>query len=256
MLNMKNKPNYGFPLSYIFYRAFFLFVIALIFFGLIVIGVSVYIVLLTSLCIFSIFVYCGIIQFKKQFLEKRKALLKKFIEIADLKGDETVLDLGTGSGFLAIGFTKHLKNGKSIALDKYSLKSVNLKTQITTTLKTNFIGNTLKNAKENAKIENVQNKCRFLESDVTNPLKFKDKSFDIIVSSQLLYCISKNKRFAVFEEVDRVLKKNGKIIFFESISFYNWNIDEAKNFFENKGYKIELIQTDEFKTCCILFGKK
>ena len=253
---MKNKPNYGFPLSYIFYRAFSLFVITLIFFGLIVIGVTIYIVLFTSLCIFSIFAYYVIIQFKKQFLEKRKALLKRIIEIADLKGDETVLDLGTGSGFLAIGFTKHLKNGKSIGLDKYSLKSVNLKTQITTTIKTNFIGNTLKNAKENAKIKNVENKCEFIESDITNPLNFKDKNFDIIVSSQLLYCISKNKRPAVFQEVDRVLKKDGKIIFFESKSFLNWNINEAKNFFENKGYKIELTQTNEFKTCCILFGKK
>ncbi len=256
MLNMKNKPNYGFPLSYIFYRAFSLFVIALIFFGLIVIGISIYIVLLTSLCIFSIFVYYLIIQFKKQFLEKRKALLKKFIEIADIKGDEKVLDLGTGSGFLAIGFAKHLKNGKSMGLDKYSLKSINLKTQIATTIKTNFIGNTLKNAKENAKIENVENKCEFIESDITNPLKFKDEYFNIIVSSQLLYCISKNKRPVVFEEVDRVLKKDGKIIFFESKSFWNWNINEAKDFFENKGYKIELTQTNEFKTCCILFGKK
>lgn len=255
-LNMKNKPNYGFPLSHIFFRAFYLFSIALIFFGLTIIGISTAIVILIVLCIFSIFVYYQIIQFKKQFLEKRRDILKQFIELANLKGDEKVLDLGTGSGFLAIGFSKNLKNGESVGLDRYSLKSINLKTQIATTLKTNFIGNTLKNAIENTKIENVENKVEFIESDITNPFKFKDKYFDIVVSSQFLYCINKDKRSAVFEEIDRVLKKDGRIIFFESKSFWKWSITEAKDFFESKGYKIKIKQTNEFKTCCILFGKK
>jgi len=253
---MKNKTNYGFPLSYIFFRAIFLLLIALILLALMIIVTPIYIVFLISLFSISIFAYYLIIQFKKQFLEKRGTLLKKIIEIADLKGDENVLDIGTGSGFLAIGLSNYLKNGKTIGLDKYSIKSVNLKTQIATTIKTNFIGNTLKNAKENAKIENVANKCKFIESDITNPLDFKDEYFDIIVSSQLIYCINKNNRHSVFQEIDRILKKNGKIIFFESKSFLNWNIDEAKNFFKNKGYKTKIFQSNEFKTCCILFGKK
>ncbi|NIP31102.1 MAG: methyltransferase domain-containing protein [Candidatus Dadabacteria bacterium] len=223
---------------------------------MIITGFPVYFVFFISIFVFSLYIYFFVIQFKIQFLKKRKTLLNQFIELADLKGDENVLDIGTGSGFLAIGLTKNLKNGIIIGLDKYSIKSDNLKTQLATTIKTNFIGNTLKNAKKNARIENVEKKCKFIESDITNPLKFKDEYFDIIVSSQLLYCIGKNKRPAVFHEIDRVLKKNGKIIFFESKSFLNWNIFEAKNFFENKGYKIKLIQSNEFKTCCILFGKK
>ena len=253
---MKNKTNYGFPLSYIFFRALFLLLITLILFGWMIIDNHIFVVALISFFIISIFIYYLVIQFKKQFLEKRDRLLKKFIELADLNGDEKILDIGTGSGFLAIGLSKYLKIGKTIGLDKYSLKSINLKTQIVTSIKTNFIGNTLKNAKENAKIENVSNKCSFIESDITNPLQFNDGYFDIIVSSQLIYCISKIKRPSVFQEIDRVLKKGGKIIFFESKSFLNWNIDEAKNFFENKKYKIEILQSDDFKTCCILFGKK
>lgn len=253
---MKSKTNYGFPLSYIFFRALFLLVISLILLGLMIIGTSIYIVFLITFCTISIFAYFLIIRFKKQFLEKRRLLLKKFIELADLKGNENILDIGTGSGFLAIGLSKSLKNGRAIGLDKYSLKSVNLKTQIATTIKTNFIGNTLKNAIENAKIENVANKCKFIESDITNPLEFKDGYFDIIVSSQLLYCISKKNRQSVFQELDRILKKDGKIIFFESKSFLNWNINEAKNFFDNKGYNIKILQSREFKTCCILFGEK
>ena len=253
---MKRETHYGFPLSYIFFRALFLLLISLIIFGFMIIGTHIYIVFLITFCVIFIFAYYLIIHFKKQFLEKRRLLLKKFIELADLKGDEKVLDIGTGSGFLAIGLSKILKNGKAIGLDKYSLKSINFKTQIAATIKTNFIGNTLKNAIENAKIENVSNKCKFIESDITDPLEFKDGYFDIIVSSQLLYCISKKNRKSVYQELDRILKKNGKIIFFESKSFLNWNINEAKNFFENIGYKTDILQSNEFKTCCILFGEK
>jgi ubiquinone/menaquinone biosynthesis C-methylase UbiE len=253
---MKSKTHYGFPLSYIVFRALFLLVICLILLGLIITGTPIFIVFLITICVIPIFAYFLIIRFKKQFLEKRWRLLKKFIELADLKGNENVLDIGTGSGFLAIGLSKSLKNGTAIGLDKYSLKSINLKTQIATTIKTNFIGNTLKNAVENAKIENVANKCKFIESDITNPLEFKDGYCDIIVSSQLLYCISKNNRQSVFQELDRILKKGGKILFFESKSFLNWNINEAKNFFENKGYKIHILPSNEFKTSCILSGEK
>ena len=256
LLNMKNKPNYGFPLSDILFRLLFFLVIVLILFLFIMLDITYYIVLLISICILPIYLFFGIIQFKNNFIKNRTKLLEQIIKLADIKEDELVLDLGTGSGFLTIGFAKQLETGNSVGLDKYSLKSEKLKIKIITYIKTNFIQNTLKNAKANAKIENVENKCRFIQTDITNPFNFEDEYFDIIVSSQLFYCISSNKRSAVFQEVDRVLKKSGKIIFFESKSFMDWDINEAKNFFENKAYKIELIQSNEFKTCSILFGKK
>ena len=159
---MKNQTNYGFPLSYIFFRALFLLLITIILFGLIIIGISIYFVIFISIFVFLIYIYFIVIQFKIQFLKKRKILLNKFIELADIKGDENILDIGTGSGFLAIGLTKYLKDGFIVGLDKYSIKSDNIRTQLATTIKTNFIGNTLKNAEINARIENVEKKCKFI----------------------------------------------------------------------------------------------
>ena len=256
MLNMKEKPYYGFPLSYILLRLLFILVILLVLFTLTLINISPYLVFLMSICIIPACIFYGVIHFKKHFIKNRMKLLIKFIKLANLKGNEMVLDLGTGSGFLAIGFAKQLKNGKSFGLDKFSFKNENLKTRIIINIKINFIGIALKNAKTNAKIENVENKCKFIQVDITNPLNFVNEYFNIIVSSQFFYCTPKKKRFAVFQEIDRVLKKGGKIIFFEGKAFINWNIDEVKNFFGSKGYKIELIPSNEFKTCCILYGQK
>jgi ubiquinone/menaquinone biosynthesis C-methylase UbiE len=253
---MKDIPNYGYPLSYIFFRAILILFIVLFFFALHFIGISIMIMLFISIVLISIIGYSFVIRFKKQFLKKREALLKRIIELADIKGDEKILDIGTGSGFLAVGLSKYLKGGKTIGLDRYSLKSKNLRSHIIDVIKTNFFGNTMKNAKDNLEIENVSDKCSFIEADITEPIDFNDRYFDIIVSSQLLYCITKEKRTNVFKEIDRILKKGGKIIFFESKSFINWNIAEAKDYFEKKGYKIKIIPSNEFKTCCILYGIK
>ena len=214
MLNMKEKPYYGFPLSYILLRLLFILVILLVLFTLTLINISPYLVFLMSICIIPACIFYGVIHFKKHFIKNRMKLLKKFIKLANLKGNEMVLDLGTGSGFLAIGFAKQLKNGKSFGLDKFSFKNENLKTRIIINIKINFIGIALKNAKTNAKIENVENKCKFIQVDITNPLNFVNEYFNIIVSSQFFYCTPKKKRFAVFQEIDRVLKKGGNFLIF------------------------------------------
>jgi len=253
---MRQKPNYGFPLSYILNRFLIILILILILIALIISHITIFLVLLLSLFILSISVFFCIIYFKRRFLNNRITLLKKFVKMANLKGNEIILDLGTGSGFLAIGLAKNLKNGKSIGLDKFSLKNGNLKTRITSMIKINFFGNTLKNAKVNAEIENVEKKCRFIQVDATKPLDFPDEYFDIIVSSQFFYCISPEKRQKVFQEINRFLKKGGKIIFFESVSFMGWDIAKAEKFFKDIGYHIDILPVNEFKRCCILYGRK
>ena len=253
---MTQKPHYGFPLSNILFRIIFISTMVLFLILLLIISASTYLIIFIYICFLPAYIYFGIIQFKKNFLIHRRWLLEKIINIADIKGDEKVLDLGTGSGFLAVGFSKNLHKGISFGLDKFSLKSSNLKSQIINMIKINFIWNTLKIARENARIENVEKKCIFIQTDITKPLDFKDNYFDIIVASQFFYCIPHQKRMPVFQEINRVLKKGGKIIFFESKSFIKWKIEEVKDFFENIGYKIQLIPIDEFKKCCILYGEK
>jgi ubiquinone/menaquinone biosynthesis C-methylase UbiE len=178
------------------------------------------------------------------------------IKIADLEGNEIVLDLGTGAGLLAIGFSKRLKNGKVYGLDKYHLKYQGIGKNLVNYLKINFIGNTLNNAIRNAKIENVGNKCEFISTDLTKRLNFSDEYFNIILSSQFLYCLSPKKRQLVFNEINRVLRKGGKIIFFESRAFLRWDIDIAKRYFEKMGYKINIEKIKEFRRSSILSGTK
>ena len=81
------------------------------------------------------------------------------------KKDISILDIGTGSGCIAISLAKNLPNAKVFALD-VSEKA-------------------LKTAKENAVNNDVD--VEFIEADVLNSLdwdvEFKDLKFDIIVSN-------------------------------------------------------------------------
>jgi len=255
MFNMKQKTNYGYPLSSIFLRFLLGFILVLFLIFFFIANSSLHRIVLMC-CFIALYVYFVLIYFKKRFCTSRIAVLEKMINLANLSGDETILDLGSGSGILAIGFAKHLGSGKVFGLDKYSIKQDSLKSRVKSILKINFIGNTIDGAKLNAEIEGVKDKCEFIEADLAKPFNFSDKFFDIAVSSQFLYCLSEDDRANVLKEIDRVLKKGGKIIFFESSSFMGWNINEVKEFFEEIGYKIEITPFDEFKKCCILYGKK
>ena len=66
-------------------------------------------------------------------------------------------------------------------------------------------------------------KCKFITADITAKLDFPEKFFDIILSIQFWYCIPIKKRDQTFQNIDRILKTNGKIIFFEPISFFKWD---------------------------------
>ena len=253
---MKQQPSYGFPLFSILIRFTFLLFIVIFIFLLILSKIPPFITVLISISLITTYLYFGVVLFKKHFLNYRIKLLNKMINAADLKGDETILDLGTGSGFLSIGFAKFINNGKVYGIDRYNLKYDTLKTKLFSFIKINFVGNNLKNAKRNVKIENLEKKCEFISADLTKPFNFPDKYFDIILSSQFLYCLPNKKRLTVYDEINRVLKKHGKIIFFESKAFRGWDTKELKEYFEKYGYQIDIIQDEEYKGRCIIFGTK
>ena len=108
----------------------------------------------------------------------------------------------------------------------------------------------------NTAIENVPNNICFIKSDLIEPMPFIDHSFNVILSSQLLYCIPSNDLKKVLDEMDRVLSKSGSFVLFESLHFMNWNIQSVKDFFEKKGYNTSIIPLEYLKNKCILVGRK
>ena len=89
-----------------------------------------------------------------------------------------------------------------------------------------------------------------------------------------MYCIPIKKQTNTFQTIDKILKKNGKIIFFEpesmdkflkkkgKINFsypeslLKWDINILNEYFEKIGYSIKIFKNVEFKEMCIFVGDK
>lgn len=109
------------------------------------------------------------------------------VQELNLRGDEKVLEIGSGPGRLSIEIGKLLPNGEVVGID----------------ISENMIK--LASAKaEELKVGNV----KFVVGDALN-LKFPDESFDVVVTSQLLHWIPDVHKFLF--EIYRVLKTGGKI---------------------------------------------
>ena len=114
------------------------------------------------------------------------------------KGNENVLDIGTGQGLLMNGAAKHLTTGKSIGIDIWSNKD----------LSDNSITKTL----ANAELEGVKNKIEIINEDARS-LTFADNSFDVVLSLLCIHNIEPkaDQEKACFE-IARVLKPNGTVL--------------------------------------------
>jgi ubiquinone/menaquinone biosynthesis C-methylase UbiE len=253
---IQKKPNYGFPVFNL---------IVLMIFGILIGLLSIILIALKDkqlyTNIFLTFLICFLyflflIFVKKRFSAKRLSLLDKMVALADLSGTEKILDLGTGSGPLAIGFAKQINRGKVYGIDRFSLGQENAIKRIADMIRINYFGNDLEGAILNAKLENVSDRCFFIEADLTQKIDFEHDFFDVIVSSQALPFISINNQNNILDEIDRVLRKEGRFVFFESRSFKNWDVNIVKDYFTRKGYTVKVLPIKEFIGSCILFGKK
>lgn len=88
-------------------------------------------------------------------------LVEWIIKYSDKTSEIKILDIGTGSGCIAVSLAKHLPNAKIYALD-LSEKAI-------------------ETAKQNAKINNVE--VTFIEADILKTQAIEDLKFDIIVSN-------------------------------------------------------------------------
>lgn len=140
----------------------------------------------------------------------------RMLDMAPWRGDEQVLDVGTGRGLLMIGAAKRLTTGKSIGIDIWREQDLS--------------HNTLDAAMRNAEIEGVGDKVELRNADARKT-PFADRSFDCVLSNLCLHNIpSREGRAAACREIARVLKPGGVAL----ISDFT-NTDEYAKAFREQG---------------------
>lgn len=155
----------------------------------------------------------------------RDRILKQY----DWKGDETVLDVGTGHGLLMIGAAKKLTTGKAIGIDIWN--------------KADLSNNTVDMAKINVQLEGVSDKVEIKNENIMST-SFPDNYFDVVVSNLCLHNIKdKAGRQKACREIYRILKPKGAAI----ISDFK-NDKEYREEFEKSGMVTGKMGTYYFDT--------
>ena len=166
--------------------------------------------------------------------------LEMILDTLKINPGDKILDLGTGSGYLAFELAKKFPNSKIIGLD--------------------IIENTLKENIKKAEKESINN-IEFISYDGIN-LPFKDNEFDYIVTRYALHHFPLIE--STFTEISRILKKDSYL--FISDPTPNENDDKrfvddymkmkkdghikyyTKEEFIELGFKNNLELTGEFKS--------
>lgn len=114
------------------------------------------------------------------------------------RGDEHVLDVGTGRGLLLIGAAKRLTTGQAIGLDIWNAADLS--------------GNARERTQQNLEQEGVKGKCS-LVNEGAQKMSFPDAAFDVILSNLCLHNLyNRDDRRSAVREIARVLKPGGQAI--------------------------------------------
>jgi arsenite methyltransferase len=122
----------------------------------------------------------------------------RMLALAKLRGDEDVLDVGTGRGLLLVGAAKKLVTGRAVGLDIWKASDLSSNAR----------------AKTEAVLEQegVTDRCRLLERPAQET-GLPDASFDVILSNLCLHNISaRAERDAACHEIVRLLKHGGMAV--------------------------------------------
>lgn len=145
------------------------------------------------------------------------------------RGDESVLDIGTGAGLLAIGAAKKTPNGKVTGVDIWNTEDLS--------------DNSKARAVENAKLEGVAKRVEILREDARQ-LSLPDQSFDLVVSNLCLHNIEDEKgRESACLEIARVLKTGGVAL----VSDFS-RTAEYQKVFQKAGLLVDKKRSPWFKT--------
>jgi arsenite methyltransferase len=149
-------------------------------------------------------------------------LRDRLLSMVEWKGNEIVLDIGTGRGLLMIGAAKKLIGGKSIGIDIWSQIDMHK----------NHPEDTLKNAQ----IEGVSDKVEVKNGDAQKML-FPDSYFDVVLSNLCIHNIrTKEGREKACREIVRVLKPGGKAIISDA-----FHLKDYAQVFGSEGMSTEIL---------------
>ncbi len=122
---------------------------------------------------------------------------ERLIDSLDLRGDETVLDVGCGRGLLLIAAARRLSRGKAVGIDLW--RSVDQS------------GNRPEVTLANARAEGVAERVVIKTGDMRE-LPYPDGSMDVVISSLAIHNIPDPEgRARAVREIARVLKPNGRV---------------------------------------------
>jgi arsenite methyltransferase len=111
------------------------------------------------------------------------------------RGDERVLDVGTGRGLLLVGAAKRLAAGHAVGLDIWSTKDLS--------------GNAIERTAANLAAEGVAGRAELVTGPAQD-MSFPDRSFDAVLSNLCLHNIrGPADRARACAEIARVLKPGG-----------------------------------------------
>lgn len=145
------------------------------------------------------------------------------------RGDEQVLDVGTGRGLMLIGAAKRLTTGQATGIDIWN--------------KEDLSGNSVAATQRNLEIEGVANRCA-LVSEGAQQMPFPDASFNVIVSNLCLHNIyDKRVRHQACTEIVRLLTPGGVAI----VSDYKLTKEYAE-IFRQSGLIVDRKAADWFRT--------
>ena len=138
----------------------------------------------------------------------------RMLGLVEWRGDEQVLDIGTGRGLLMIGAAKRLTSGHATGIDIWNAGDLS--------------GNRKENTLKNAELEGVASKITIGDEDARK-LSFADESFDVVLSNLCLHNIpDKDGRRNACREIARILKPTGTVVLsdFKSNSLYESTFKE------------------------------
>lgn len=162
-----------------------------------------------------------------------RQIIDGVVEYVKLPAGGCCLDVGCGSGALAIAVAKRNPQGKVSGIDRWGAEYASFSKKL---------------CEDNAKAEGVAERTDFAQGDALK-LDFPDGTFDAVTSNYVYHNIPSRDRQAILLETLRVLKKGGTFAIHDLFSKDKYgDMQSFVKKLKDLGYeRAELIPTDNGK---------